>query len=162
MATKKKKGEDDEKKGKNKKMIIVGVVLAAAGYKFMLAPKPAPKEEVAANGEAVAQKIEEGAVVALPDLTLNLADSQTRYLRVGIALILEKGAGGGGHGGGGIEEQLPIASDVAVDVLSAKTFAELNAPGAKQAVKAELSEKVREAFHGETVARVIFTSFVMQ
>lgn len=161
MATKKKKGEEEDK-GKSKKIKIIGaVVIAALGYKFMLAPKPAPPEEAAATGEA-AKIIESDTVIALPDLTLNLADAQTRYLRVGIALILEEGAGGGGHGGGGIEEQLPIASDVAVDVLSSKTYAELSAPGAKQAIKAELSEKVREAFHGETVARVIFTSFVMQ
>lgn len=155
----KKKAEADGKKSKKKQMIGL-VVVAALAYKFMLAPKPKAKEEVAVDGHAA--KIEEGAVVALPDLTLNLADKEARYLRVGIALILEKGAGGGGHGGGGIEEKLPIASDVAVDVLSAKTFAELNAPGAKQEIKEELSEKVREAFHGETVARVIFTSFVMQ
>lgn len=159
MAAKKKKGDDEAKKSPKMKIIVL-VVLAALAYKFVLAPKPAAKKETATDGAA--EKIEEGAVVSLPELTLNLADTGTaRYLRVGIALILEKGAGGG-HGGGSFEEELPIASDVAVDVLSSKTYAELSAPGAKQEVKAELSEKVREAFHGETVARVIFTSFVMQ
>jgi flagellar basal body-associated protein FliL len=61
-----------------------------------------------------------------------------------------------------VEEELPIASDVAVDVLSEKTYAELHRPGAKQAIKKELSVKVRQAFHEEKVVRVIFTSFVMQ
>ena len=122
-----------------------------------MAPKPAPKttDTTAAAAEKV---VEEGAVVPLPDLTLNLADTgQARYLRVGIALVLEKGTTSES-----MKEELPIASDVAVDTLSAKTYAELNASGAKQAVKAELTEKVREAYHDEKVARVIFTSFVMQ
>jgi flagellar basal body-associated protein FliL len=158
MAAKKK---DEEEKKKNPKVkIIAAIAVAAVAYKFVLAPKP--KAEPPAEQAGAAEKIEEGAVVSLPELTLNLADTgSTRYLRVGVALILEKGAGGGGHGGG-IEEELPIASDVIVDVLSGKTYAELAAPGAKTAVKAELSEKVREAFHDEKVARVIFTSFVMQ
>jgi flagellar basal body-associated protein FliL len=152
---KKKKGEEEAGKQSKTKLIIVAVVIAAAGYKFMLAPKPSPK----ANGEGTvaATKIVEGEVVPLPDLTLNLADTNTRYLRVGIALILEKGTSAET-----IKNELPIASDVAVDTLSAKTFAELNAPGAKEAVKAELSEKVRKAYDDKKVARVIFTSFVMQ
>lgn len=154
---KKKKGDDEEKKGGNRtKMIIAVVVIAALGYKFMLAPKPAPK----ANGESsvAAQKIQEGEVIPLPDLTLNLADpGNARYLRVGLALVLEKGTTAEA-----MKNELPIASDVAVDELSAKTYAELNAPGAKAAIKADLSEKVRKAYDDKKVARVIFTSFVMQ
>ena len=155
MAKKKSKDEEEKKKSKLVPILVV-VVVAALGYKFM-APKPAPKttDTTAAAAEKV---VEEGAVVPLPDLTLNLADTgQARYLRVGIALVLEKGTTSES-----MKEELPIASDVAVDTLSAKTYAELNASGAKQAVKAELTEKVREAYHDEKVARVIFTSFVMQ
>ena len=51
---------------------------------------------------------------------MNLADKDARYLRVGIALILEKGTTAEA-----MKEELPIASDVAVDTLSAKTFAEM-------------------------------------
>jgi flagellar basal body-associated protein FliL len=155
MAAKKK---DDDKKKSPKVKIIAAIALAAIAYKFVLAPKP--KAEVPTDA-AAAEEIAEGAVVSLPELTLNLADTGTvRYLRVGIALILEEGVASSGEGG--FEEELPIASDVAVDVLSTKTYAELSAPGAKQEVKAELSEKMREAYHDEKVARVIFTSFVMQ
>ena len=157
MAAKKKGKDEEAKSGGKKKQIIAVVIVAALGYKFMLAPKPKPKEEVAAGAAGAAVKIEEGAVIALPDLTLNLAGDQTHYLRVGIALILEKGTSAEA-----IKEELPIASDVAVDTLSEKTFAELNAVGAKAEIKKELSEKVREAYENSKVARVIFTSFVMQ
>lgn len=154
----KKKGKDEDAKGGGKKKQIIAVVIVAAlGYKFMLAPKPKPKEEVAAGEAGAAVKIEEGGVIPLPDLTLNLAGSSTHYLRVGIALILEKGTSSEA-----MKEELPIASDVAVDLLSEKTFEELNAAGAKAEIKAELSEKVREAYEDSKVARVIFTSFIMQ
>ena len=149
-----KKKSDDEKK-KSKLPIIGALVLAVVAYKFVLAPTPPAESKPAAAEEHV--EVEEGGVVPLPELVLNLADEEPRYLRVGLALILEAGTPIEK-----MEEELPIASDVAVDVLSAKTFAELREPGAKQAVKEELSEKVRKAFHDEKVVRVIFTSFVMQ
>ena len=145
--------DDQAKKPKKAKMIIALGLVAVAAYKFVLAPAPAAESKTT---DAHA-KIEEGAVIPLPELVLNLADKDPRYLRVGIALILEKGTSTES-----MKEELPIASDVAVDVLSAKNFAELHQPGAKQAIKEELSRKVRAAYHDEKVARVIFTSFVMQ
>ena len=149
----KSKDKDADKKGGSKKKVVVLVVVALLGYKFM-GPGKAKPSEAAPGGVEV---IQEGAVMPLADLTLNLADDQPRYLRVGLALILEKGVSTES-----IKEEAPIASDVAVDVLSGKTYAELHQPGAKEAVKKELTEKVRKAFHDEKVARVIFTSFVMQ
>ena len=152
-----KKSTSDEDVKKNKLPMILGVVVVAiVGYKFVLAPKPAPAEPAAA-ADGAEEVLAEGTVASLPELVLNLADVEPRYLRVGIALILEAGVSIES-----VEEELPIASDVAVDLLSAKTFSELREPGAKQIVKEELSKKVREAFHGEKVVRVIFTSFVMQ
>jgi flagellar basal body-associated protein FliL len=149
-----KKSDEPKKKGKLP-LIIGGAIVAFVAYKFLLAPA-APAEPAAADG-AHETVLEEGAVAPLPELVLNLADQDPRYLRVGIALILEAGVSMES-----VEEELPIASDVAVDVLSSKTYAELRQPGAKQQIKEELSKKVREAFHDEKVVRVLFTSFVMQ
>lgn len=158
MASKKaKKGEEEKKKPLGKKLLPLFVLLGAgAAYKFVLAPKPAEK---ATEGEvgAAAEAIVEGPVVTLPEQVLNLAGAENHYLRVGVALILEEGTSAEA-----MEEELPIASDVVVDVMSAKTPEELREPAAKTAAKEELSEKVREAYHDEKVARVIFTTFVMQ
>ena len=152
------KSSDDGAKAKSKlPKIIVGVVIVAVGYKFFLAPKKDATASAAAKS-GVEAEVKEGEVMALPELTVNLADKdKSRYLRVGIALILEAGTSTE-H----MKNEAPIASDVAVDVLSARTYDELHAPGAKQAVKEELSKKVREAYHDGKVARVIFSSFVMQ
>lgn len=157
MAKKKKSsGEDGEKKkGGKLKLIVAVAVVGALAYQFLLAPEGTPAE--AGETAAAEDVIEEGESLPVPELTLNLADDQLHYLRVGVALILEKGVAKGD-----VEPDLAKASDVVIDVLSAKTFDELRSPEAKTQVKAELSEKVRAAYNNEKVARVIFTSFVMQ
>ncbi len=144
-------------KKKKRNMIIGLVVVLGAVYKFVLAPAPEEVPEEIAFAEEE-QEIEEGVVVPIPELVLNLADEgELRYVRLGIAVVLEVG-----HTKDTFEPQMPIVSDVVVEVVSAKTLAELRAPGAKETIKAELSIKAREAFDDSTVARIIFTSFVMQ
>ena len=162
MATKKKAAakEGEEKKGGlvTKLKPVLMIVAAVAGYKFFLAPKPAttPAATSEVSAAAVAEP-EEGSIVAMPELVLNLAGPKTTYLRVGAALVLEKGVKPES-----MTEEIPLASDVLVDVLSAKTPEELKEPDAKTALKKELSEKVRHVYHDAKVVRVIFTTFVMQ
>lgn len=148
-----KKSTDDTKKKGGKQKIIIAVVLVVVGYKFFLAPKPA------ATAEGAPKK--EGAVVALPELTLNLSDPEPKYLRVGIALVFWEGKGGGGGEGGGDDKEASIASDVAVDVLSAKTYTELKTLEGKEHAKTEITEHLKEELE-DSVARILFTSFVMQ
>lgn len=145
------------KKKKKRSMIIGLVVVLGAVYKFVLAPAPeeVPEEMAFVDEEP---EIVEGDVVPIPELVLNLADEgELRYVRLGVAVVLEEGTTKDIF-----EPQLAIVSDVVVDVVSAKTLAELRVPGAKEEIKAELSIKAREAFDDTTVARIIFTSFVMQ
>lgn len=153
----------DEGKGKGglkaKLKPVAMIAVAAAGYKFFLAPKPA---EPPAEGEGVAAahedaEPEEGIVVVLPELVLNLAGPGEHYLRVGAAVVLEEG----------VTEELfkekqALVSDVLVDVLSSKTIEQLRQPNSKAELKTELSRKVRAAFADEQVVRVVFTTFVMQ
>src|SRR4051794_8446483 len=156
MAKSKADGADapDAKSAKSKKIkIVVLVVAALAAYKFV-GPGKAKPTAAAPNAPHV---VVEGEVMSLPDLTLNLADNEPRFLRVGVALILEKGTSMES-----MKNEAPIASDVVVDVLSSRTFDQLHQPGAKEEVKKELSTRVRKAFDDHKVARVIFTSFVMQ
>jgi len=162
MAKKKKEAEGGKKD--NKKKIIGAVVGAALLYNFVLKPKPEPADEGAALGGSTT--IAEGEVVTVPEMVLNLADTDTtHYVRVGVAVVLAEGADAE-H----FESETPLISDIVVEVLSAKTYEELREPGAKERVKEELTELAREEFNhaeeGETadpvVARIIFTSFVMQ
>ena len=146
----KKKTDDDAKKKSNKPKIIAAVVIALVGYKFFLAPKPTPAKAADAPPK-------EGAVVALPDLTINLADADAKYLRVGVGLVLEAGTSAEA-----MKDELPKASDIAVTLLSKQTYATLHDVEKRNEVKGELSKAVRESFENKKVVRVIFTSFVMQ
>ena len=145
-----KKKTDDDKKKNNKPKIIAAVVVALIGYKFFLAPKPSAAKAADAPPK-------EGAVVALPDLTINLADNDPKYLRVGVALVLDDGTSAES-----MKDELPKASDIAVTLLSKQTYTVLHDVDKRNGVKDELSKEVRAAFDNKKVVRVIFTSFVMQ
>lgn len=151
---------------KKKKMMVVGALLAAAVvYRFVLAPggeELAP--EALASADEVVEVIPEGEIIAVPEMTLNLASSpgdgvgELHYARIGVAVVLREGVDPVIAG-----TKIPIVQDVMVDAVSAMTFEELREPGALQELKAEVSQLSRDAFvEDPMVARVIFTSFVVQ
>lgn len=159
MAKKKKKTEDDAEEGgkDKKKMIIGGVVAAALVYNFVLKPAPV-EEDPEAIDEAAERVLEEGDIFPMEELVVNLTDTdQNRYLRVGIALVLEAGTSPDA-----MEAESPIAVDAAIDYLSAQSFEDLREPGSKTTVREELSTLIRAAYEDEKVVRVLLTTFVMQ
>ena len=162
MVKKKKASEEDEDAGKGGKgkMIAAGVVGAVVVYRFVLAPGATPAEE--ADGEPVAEQaervVEEGLIFPMEEIVVNLADTaENRYLRIGIALVLEEGVAVET-----VEPEAARAIDATIDYLSGQTFASLREPGSKTVVREELSTRIREAFDDELVVRVLLTTFVMQ
>lgn len=162
MAKKKKASEEDEDAGKGGKgkMIAAGVVGAVVVYRFVLAPGATPAEE--ADGEPVAEQaervVEEGLIFPMEEIVVNLADtSENRYLRIGLALVLEDGVAVET-----VEPEAARAIDATIDYLSGQTFSALREPGSKSVVREELSARIREAFDDEMVVRVLLTTFVMQ
>lgn len=143
---------------KKKKMIIGGVIAAGAIYRFVLSggAEEVPPEGLASVPEEV--EIAEGDILPIPEMTLNLGDEdELRFARVGLAVILLEGEDPVVS-----ETKLPLVQDVAVTLLSTKTFDQLRKPGEIETLKEEMTEKVREEFENEVVARVLITSFVMQ
>ena len=166
MAKKKKKkgDEEEEEKGGGKlKFIIggVGVVAAILVYRFVLAPAPTPASvEGEAAGPAVEREVEvvEGLILPMEEIVVNLSDTDAnRYLRVGIALVLEEGVAVET-----VEPEAPRAIDAAIDYLSDQSFETLREPGSKTVIREELSTRIRAAFDDEMVVRVLLTTFVMQ
>ncbi|MEM9468515.1 MAG: flagellar basal body-associated FliL family protein [Actinomycetota bacterium] len=162
MAKKKKKGdEEEEEKGGGKMKIIGGVVGAILVYRFVLAPAPAPvpvEGEQAAAGVEREVELVEGLIFPMEEIVVNLSDADAnRYLRVGIALVLEEGVAVEA-----MEPEAPRAIDAAIDYLSSQSFETLREPGSKTTIREELSTRIREAFDGEMVVRVLLTTFVMQ
>ena len=150
-------------KKKKQMMIVGGLVAAVVVYRFVLAPGAEEVPEALASAEEVVEEIPEGEIIPVPEMTLNLAASaevgELHYARIGLAVVLREGVDpviGG--------TKVPIVQDVMVDTVSAMTFEELRAPGALQELKAEVSQLSRDAFPEDDliVARIIFTSFVIQ
>lgn len=144
---------------KKKKMIIGAVLAAGAVYKFVLSGGgEVPPDALASVDEMVEEDVAEGDIIPIPEMTLNLADKgELRFARIGLAVVLLEG-----EDPVVASTKMPLVQDVVVDVVGDMTFAELRAPGAKEALKETVSQLSREAFDGEVVSRVLFTSFVMQ
>jgi flagellar basal body-associated protein FliL len=151
--------DEEEESGKKskKKLIIVAAVVAGLAYQFVLKGDP-PVVPESVDGVPVELALVEGEVAPIPELVVNLADTDViHYLRLGVAAVLEEGISADS-----VEDELPKINDVVIDIISGKTFAELRGPGATVALKEELSIAARAAFDDSTVVRVIFTTFVMQ
>ena len=142
---------DAGKGGKNKLVVIAVPVLLAlvAAWYFVLGPGSG-----GSSAEEKPKKVEQGEVVALEPITMNLADG--RLLKVGLALQLPKEPADD-HG----EVSGSVALDEAIAFLGEHTYDQLAAPAARQKAKHELSKRVYERYH-HGVLEVYFTEFVMQ
>jgi flagellar protein FliL len=157
----KKDDEPDEKPGGKKKgkkkllaVLVLVVGLGGGAYKFVLAPAPAADAEAI---EDEAPPPEEGEILELPEVVINLANPETRYARVGLALVLEKGVGAKDF-----QAESAIAKDVVLSYLTAFTVEQLRDPAIKAQVKDELSRQIRQAYGDAKVVRVLWTVLVMQ
>lgn len=147
MAKDKAAAEGAEAPKKSKKMLII-IVLAVvllggggAGAYFMF---------FKSSGDEVVAP-EPGAVVPLESITINLADGH--FLKVSIALQVTIDAA---H-----EPDGSHALDLLITQFTNRSVAELSTNEAREAMKKELIEKVKHAYHDE-VYDIYFTEFVMQ
>lgn len=140
-------------KSRKKTLIIAALVVLVlvGGYLFTSGGAEA------ADAADAPEEIEPGEVVALDPITLNLADG--RFLKVGLALQLVDGVA------------LPPAAEIpgyaapaldeAISLLGAMTYADLVAPGGRDASKQTLSERIAARYDGDVMS-VYFTELVMQ
>jgi flagellar protein FliL len=140
-------GEETPKKSKKKLIImLLAVVLllgGGAGAYFTL---------FAGSGEAEAAPAPEpGAVVPLEAVTINLADGHYLKLKISLQATLDAHA----------EPDGSKAMDIAIDMLSYRPMDELFSNEERLRFKAELKEKVIEAYEHE-VMDVYVTTFVIQ
>lgn len=160
MAKDKAEKKDKEKKGKGHLLpaIILAVAVLGAGYfiggKKGTPASAAPAAAAATTTTTAPSPVDEGEVVKLDSITLNLADG--RFLKVGIALQLVKG-----ETADKMTSHAPLALDETIALLGDRTYAQLAAPGGRAQAKAELTDRVKKRFGGKVVD-VYFTEFVMQ
>jgi flagellar FliL protein len=149
--------EQGAEKAKKKSLlpaIIVAVALLGAAY-MMKGGNAAP---AAAGAAVTSTTAEEGSVVPLDPITVNLADG--RFLKVGLGIQLSKTAKAAAEGETP-QAQMAKALDEAISIFGHSTYQQLLDPAGRDKVKEELSKRVRERYEGEVLG-VYFTEFVMQ
>lgn len=131
--------EEPARNGKKKLLVAAALILAlcAGGWWFFL--KPAESTEPVP-----------GEVMTLEATQLNLAGGH--YLRLGIALQLTEDA----HDVDGSK-----ALDAAITLFSGRKVAEVSSTEQREELRAQLLEKLDEAYHGEVID-VYFREFVTQ
>ena len=61
-----------------------------------------------------------------------------------------------------IEEHKKQLLDVAINILSSRSLADLEAPGSKNVVRNDLMAHFNEALHSDLIEQIFFTEFVIQ
>lgn len=138
--------EGAPKKSKKKLIIIAAALIVAlggggAGGYVMFAPKKPEVKPAPVPGK----------VAPLEAVTVNLADGHFLKLKMSLQATAEA-------------TELPDGSkaqDIAIDMFSNRSVAELSSNTERQRAKKELTEQVNKAYHDE-VMDVYFTEFVMQ
>jgi flagellar FliL protein len=142
-----KTAEEPKKKSKLMLIIIIAVVVllggGGAGAYFMLSGSSKKEEAKPAP--------EPGKVISMDAITINLADGH--FLKLGLAIQATAEAAEAPDGS--------HALDIAIEMFSNKSVAELSAEKGRDKLKKELTEKVEKAYEEEVMA-VYFTEFVMQ
>ena len=147
--------ETEDPKGSKKKLIIiavvVGVVLGAA-YFFLL--KPAPDE---AGASQVPAPVEEGEIVDVGELTVNVNSSDVHYARVGFAVVLSTTATADV-----VTPHFPLLKDAAISEISRFTPDQLRTPEGGDELRASLTARAKELWPEGEVLRVVLTSLIVQ
>jgi flagellar FliL protein len=152
MADEKETAAEAPKKSNKMLMIVIALALVVlggggAGAFFMLKGDKA---------EAAEEPVK-GAVVAIEEtLTVNLADGH--YLKFGFALQMTEDAG---------EEEVNTseALNLAIEAYTGRPIEELSTEEGRNAIKAELLEKIEKAYEKDETQMVMdlyYTSFVTQ
>jgi flagellar FliL protein len=141
--------------GKKGKLALVFVLFAGAAGGYVLKGGGASEEPAAAT--ATTAPPEPGVMIDIEPLSLNLADD--RYLRVGVAVQLEKGESAEPEIW--LAENGPVIRDLLIQKLGGAHVADLATAEGREALRAALLAGASEHLEDELYA-LYFTDFVMQ
>lgn len=148
------KADKGEKKGKGGKLKLVVPVLLLLGAglaarSFLLGGAPAeagqrPKEQ-------------EGTIITMDPLTVNLADAGFHYAQAGVAIVLTTTANSKE-----VEERLPLFKDAAIRVVGGFESRELKTLKGQEELRHRLTEAASEVYGDEAIYEVVLTQIVVQ
>lgn len=147
--------EDAPKKSKKKLFAIIGgvVVLLVGGYMFLGGGGEADPDSM----ETTTTIAVEGAVIEAEQMTVNLADSDTRYARIRWAVVLPADGDSTTVG-----ERFPLLKDAVLGVVSQYTADDLRGPEGLDSLRADLSDEAQVVWPNGEVLRVVITEVLVQ
>lgn len=119
MADDEKKDKDD-KGGLGGKLKLVGIVVVTLAVGYFMFGRGGAAAEAAVTTTIPLTEETEGSIIQAGTLTVNLADEQARYAKVGVALVLVEGADALA-----VEAKLPLVLDAVLSEVRAMTADEL-------------------------------------
>ncbi|HMD96061.1 MAG TPA: flagellar basal body-associated FliL family protein [Terriglobia bacterium] len=152
---------EEEKSGSPVRTIIVVVLLLAVAGATGLWFRARRQRAAASNKKKPAVETKVNAVMHLESFTVNLADKESSYLRVGIDLGLGRELPGGKEGDQNTRFT-PLIRDTFLGVLSTSTSEMLLAPDGRAKLKADLVKALRDRAPELDVREVYFTDFLVQ
>lgn len=132
--------------------VAVGLLLGAAAYFLVL--KPSPDEAGAAEVPAA---VEEGEIVDVAELTVNVKSAEIHYARVGFAVVLSADATADV-----VTPDLPLLKDAAISEISRFTPEQLRTPEGGDALRDALTARAQQLWPDGEVRRVVLTSLIVQ
>jgi flagellar protein FliL len=145
--------------GRLKKILLFGVVplvvAAAGGYVFLLGGDDAA---AAATPTTIAMlSTDEGEVIEVDTMTVNLMGEEGRYARIGFAVVLSVEADRAIVG-----TKVPLMRDAALSTMTAYTSDELQSPDGVERVRADLTEAMVDLFPDGAIIRAVLTELIVQ
>ncbi len=147
--------EETPKKGKGKLFGIIGavVVLGVGGYMFLGGGGGGEEDPSVTTTTLVV----EGAVIEADEMTVNLADADTRYARIRFGVVLPEDGDSTTVG-----ERFPIMKDAVLGVVSKYTAGQLLGDGGIDSLRSQLTERAMEVWPNGEVLRVVVTEVLVQ
>lgn len=130
-------------------LVLLPVLLAVAGAVWFLFLRGGEEEPPA--------EPEEGQVVEVAQMTVNLAGDDLHYLRFAFALVLAPDVAGPD-----VEPRYPLVKDAALSVAQSFTQQELRTPEGTERLRSELTARAQEVYPDGLVLRVVLTELLVQ
>jgi flagellar basal body-associated protein FliL len=129
-------------------VLVLGVAVGA----YLVLGGGEPAETVAEP-----QPAEEGAVVAVADMTANLAGEPVSYAKVAFAAVLAAGADEAA-----VAARFPLLRDAAITELSTITGAHLRTTAGADELRGRLTARAAALYPDGEVLRIVLTELVVQ
>ena len=149
---KEKKPKGEKKKGGKKKLIILVVLVLGgvfAAKTFLLGGGSAAKAEPEPPAA--------GEIVEIDPLTVNLADAGLHYARVGLGVVLVKGAVADD-----VTAHLALLKDATISIVGKYQSSVLATSKGQEQLRKQLTKAAQKLFEGDVVMKVVLTELVVQ